>query len=95
MGLGRRALNLGLAYQRGVTGVIHRYKAYLVYRILRGNYILGPITYLITRISMIKARYTLLHILISLLVKLIGVNKGRLVTLKYFNILIKVHKEHD
>ena len=28
------------------------------------------------------------------LVELIGINKGRHVTLKYFNILIKIDKEH-
>ena len=33
-------------------------------------------------------------ILDLLLVKLIGVNKGRHVTLKYFNILIKVSRKH-
>ena len=32
--------------------------------------------------------------LFTLLVKLIVVNKGRCVTLKYFNILIKFHKKH-
>ena len=30
----------------------------------------------------------------GLLVELIGVNKGRRVTLKYFSILIKIDKEH-
>ena len=30
----------------------------------------------------------------SVLVKLIGVNKGRRVTLKYLNILIKVSRKH-
>ena len=33
--------------------------------------------------------------LLILLVKLIGVNKGRRVTLKYLNILIKINKEHS
>ena len=32
---------------------------------------------------------------IILLFKLIGVNKGRRVTLKYFNTLIKIHKDTD
>ena len=30
-----------------------------------------------------------------ILVKLIGVNKRRHVTLKYFSILLKIHKEHS
>ena len=34
------------------------------------------------------------YISIMLLVKLIGVNKGRRVTLKYFSILIKVSRKH-
>ena len=33
--------------------------------------------------------------ILEVLVKLIGVNKGRHVTLKYFNLLIKIHKEHS
>ena len=32
--------------------------------------------------------------LVFVLVKLIGVNKGRQVTLKYFSILIKVSRKH-
>ena len=38
----------------------------------------------------IQKVYTVKH----LLVKLIGVNKGRRVTLKYFSILIKVSRKH-
>ena len=63
-----------------------RISAYLKYE----NFFLHQLYFIIQ-----STLYDLLSILfLNLLVRLIGVNKGRHVTLKYFSILIKVSRKH-